>query len=636
MGNEPDNKNVTSIEGGAVPQAAGGVTEERHPRDDVAEGLDVPDVSLPKWYFFRHPLGFWFFFWGEFAERCSYYGMRAILALYMADKLGLGEANAATYNSFFIAACYFLPLVGGYVADRWFGKYWTIVGFSVPYILGHVVLGVEDFGFMVFALSLLAMGSGVIKPNISTLMGLTYDQQRPGQTKLRGDGFAMFYFSINVGAAISQFAMPYIRTHWGYQIAFLFPAALMVMAFAIFAAGKPFYAKETVGAKLPPKSPEERAAQWKVLSRILGLFVLVMFFWAVFDQASSTWIFFANSCMDLRMFGVEVDPDQIQAFNPVFILVLLPLITLGFKFLDRRGIKVRATDKMVVGFVLTAACMGVMALSAVLAGPADLRTTGVKGDLTVGPEGGDPVLAGDMKITLEDGKVTAKPADKKVQKSIVVEDARLVAQPGDKQVRIEGAKQTLVEGDGDAKEETKLPVSGPLVVGGKTKQWLFWTYDDISVTKRWFVDPANRVTVWWQVFAYLVITIAEVLISVTGLELAYAAAPKSMTGFVTACWLLTVGMANLLINAPVARVYTVMQPMAYFGMLGGTLLVVSVAFFFIAIQFNKVVKPAAVDDIPLPEYKDDALPAGGDGHTDVIEGEPDDRISGPGGVQDKP
>src|ERR1043166_9067700 len=123
--------------------------------------------------FFRsHPRGFWFFFWGEFAERCSYYGMRAILAKYMADQLGLGQDNAGTYMSFFIAACYFLPLAGGYVADRFFGKYWTIVGFSIPYILGHVILGVESFPFLIAALCLLAMGSGVIKPNISTLMGM--------------------------------------------------------------------------------------------------------------------------------------------------------------------------------------------------------------------------------------------------------------------------------------------------------------------------------------------------------------------------------------------------------------------------------------------------------------------------------
>src|SRR5438270_3023755 len=91
-----------------------------------------------------HPIAFWFIFWGEFAERCSYYGMRAILAKYMADQLSLGQANASTYVSFFIAACYFLPLAGGFIADRFFGKYWTIVGFSIPYILGHVILGVES------------------------------------------------------------------------------------------------------------------------------------------------------------------------------------------------------------------------------------------------------------------------------------------------------------------------------------------------------------------------------------------------------------------------------------------------------------------------------------------------------------
>src|SRR2546422_9198544 len=197
-------------------------------------------------YFAGHPKGFWFFFWGEFAERCSYYGMRAILAKYMADQLALGQENSGTYMSFFIAGCYFLPLVGGWVADRFFGKYWTIVGFSLPYILGHVILGVENYWCLVIALSLLAMGSGVIKPNISTLMGLTYDQQRPGQTKLRSDAFAMYYAAINIGAAISSFAMPEIRDQYGYRIAFLFPAALMIVAFLIFAFGKRFYAVETI------------------------------------------------------------------------------------------------------------------------------------------------------------------------------------------------------------------------------------------------------------------------------------------------------------------------------------------------------------------------------------------------------
>src|SRR5262249_9541616 len=224
-------------------------------------------------------------------------------------------------------------LVGGYVADRFFGKYWTIVGFSLPYILGQVLITQPSIPYLVVSLSLLAMGSGVIKPNISTLMGMTYDQFRPGQAQLRSYAFANFYFAINLGAALSQFALPPIRTYFaqrystqfGYTVAFLVPAALMFMAFIIFAAGKRFYATEVI--QTSRRSPEERAEQWRVLRRLLGLFGLVVFFWAVFDQAASTWIFFAQKCMDCTMFGRQIDPDQVQGFNPIFILILLPLIT---------------------------------------------------------------------------------------------------------------------------------------------------------------------------------------------------------------------------------------------------------------------------------------------------------------------
>src|SRR5262245_48858659 len=194
--------------------------------------------------------------------------MRAILSLYMTEQLGLSEANGATFMALFIAGCYFLPLLGGYLADNFFGKYWTIVGFSLPYILGHFVLGIENVPAMFIALVLLAMGSGAIKPNISTLMGLTYDQERPGQEQLRSSAFAWFSMAINIGAVISQFAMPIIRDNYTYSVAFMFPAALMVVAFLIFAAGKPFYAKEVIVRKR--STPEERALKLKVLGRVSG------------------------------------------------------------------------------------------------------------------------------------------------------------------------------------------------------------------------------------------------------------------------------------------------------------------------------------------------------------------------------
>jgi POT family proton-dependent oligopeptide transporter len=415
-----------------------------------------------------HPAGFWFIFWGEFAERCSYYGMRAILARYMSEQLGFGDADAGTYMSFFIAACYFLPLLGGFLADNFFGKYNIIVGFSLPYILGQLLLGIESPLFLAIALVLLAMGSGVIKPNISTLMGLTYDQQRPGQEQLRSTAFAMFYMAINIGAAISQYAIPQIRTGHSYWLAFLFPAMFMAVAFVIFAAGKKFYAKETIVRT--HKSPEEKALQWQILARIGGLFLLVTFFWAIFDQSASTWIFFARDHMDLTVFGRVIDPEQVQALNPVLIVLLLPVLTFLWVWLDRRGLKVRPTDKMVIGFTLTAVCMAVMA----------------------------------------------------------------------------------------------------------------WT--------GWQAMAGNRPNVGWQMVAYLFLTVAEILISVTGLELAFVAAPKSMKGFITGVWLSTVFVANLFINAPVTRLYTSMRPDVYFGLLAVTLVVVALAFVFVAKRFNRLVE----------------------------------------------
>src|SRR5438445_3029562 len=145
--------------------------------NEGADGLPPMTAKVPS----SHPPGFYFIFWGEFAERCSYYGMRAILPLYLTSALLFEDSDATRIYSYFKAACYFLPLLGGFLADRYFGKYWTIVGFSVPYVLGHFVLGISSHIALVIALALLAGGSGVIKPNISTLMGLTYDQLRPGQ-----------------------------------------------------------------------------------------------------------------------------------------------------------------------------------------------------------------------------------------------------------------------------------------------------------------------------------------------------------------------------------------------------------------------------------------------------------------------
>jgi len=580
----------------------------------VANDPSAPASPAPT----NHPKGFWFFFWGEFAERCSYYGMRAILAKYMIEKLGVDEADAGTFMSLFIAACYFFPLIGGYIADNFFGKYWTIVGFSLPYVVAQFIVGIEDRYIVFGALALLAMGSGVIKPNISTLMGLTYDQQRPGQDQLRTSAFSWFYMAINIGAALSQFAMPWLRTKYGYQTAFLFPAALMALALVIFALGKRFYANEMIVRKrvgepgtnppdgktltgLPVKyqmvTPEEKQAdrdlKMKTLLRIGSVFLLVMFFWAIFDQAASTWIFFADTYMDTTLFGVKTSADAIQGFNPVFIVLLVPVSVWFFKMLGKMGWNVKATHKMLVGFVLTGAAMGIMSVSGFLAGKKQeaVKVTLPEGAIII-PTWADIKLAdvkgdGDKAVTIgKDVRIAAKDFEyDKDKKKLTFAVGKLIFTDG-KELPIalgHAPKATLPAADAMA----KVGVLESLLKSGEELEAVKPEAAKVTIETIGWVKPEERVTVWWQVFAYLILTIAEILISVTGLELAFVAAPQSMKSFVTACWLAVVFLANLLINAPITRLYPLMEPGVYFAMLGAAMGVVVIVFVPVAAKFNR-------------------------------------------------
>lgn len=432
----------------------------------------------------RHPKGFFFFFWGEFAERSSYYGMRAILFQYMATSsatlggLGMGDTRAAPIYSYFKMACYFLPLLGGYVADRFFGKYWTIVGFSIPYVLGHFILGIHNETALFFALALLACGSGVIKPNISTLMGLTYDQQRPGQERLRGAAFLWFYFSVNVGAALSTYIMPDLRTNQGYAIAFQFPAWLMVVSLGIFAWGKPYYAVEKI--EVHTKTPEERREQWQTLRRLFAVFGLIVLFWIPYEYNDNIWIAFTRDYVDLNVSWRDkpIPPDQIQTLNPVFVLILIPIFNGIYKLLDPDARIFTATRKILAGFAFTTLASAIMAAA-----------------------------------------------------------ANQAAQTG------------------------------------------------------------AKVSIGWPSIAYIVLTIGEVLLYGTALELSYAAAPKSLKGFVTACFLVTNAIANF-INSFLTQLYGgsltdkpedrgPLSPFQFFTMATLIVLVATIAFVFVGRRFDR-------------------------------------------------
>jgi len=624
----------------------------------------------------NHPIGFWFIFWGELAERCSFYGMMAILPRFIADENGLylGDANSNTWVSAFKAGAYTLPLVGGFLADQFFGKYRLIVLFSIPYILGHFLMSYETVLWTMIALSLLAMGSGIIKPNISTLMGMTYDQKRPGDDALRSMAFGMFYMAINVGAFFSYLFLPVIRDDYGYSIAFMCPAVLMAVSFMIFAAGKPFYATEKIVRK--QSTPEERALKLFTLRRVAGIFLVITFFWAIFDQSHTIWIFFARDFTDLRVFGYEISVEQIGTLNPLLIVVFVPLMPILWNFVERRGYKVRATDKIIIGFVLTMLSMGIMAIAGyqsddyvdkLVKRPEKAITQIVYEDSSKVSIG--VVQGKDDDTKKKDAKKNAKPkpqvvverkdAKKPERVTItIVEEKEKEAMKRVVALRFESDVRPILNKscvkchgkEGTPAADLDLRTLDGLTKGGKNgpaivakagdKSLLFtahknlspidegdWpTADQIATMRRWVDEgatstAARKVSIWWEVLAFITLTLAEVLISITGLELAFVVAPTSMKSFVTALWLMTVAIANFFINAPVGRLYSnplpftnyTLSPGQYHLMLTGLMVVVIVVFFFVAKRFNNLAKAQA-------DAEKSALAAAGDGQLDAKTG----------------
>lgn len=310
-----------------------------------------------------HPRGFWFVFWGELAERASFYGMRTVLALYLLDVLRFEPAAAASVMTFFLAAAYLAPILGGYLADRFLGRFGTITAFALPYLAGHVVLAaVPTRAGLGIALVLLALGSGAIKPNTSTLMGMIYEAEK--KTALLGRAFGYFYAAINVGSALTSLGLPLVRNACGYATALLLPAGLMAVSFALFVAGRRHYPPE------PPRrapTPAERADARASIRRLAPLFGLVAVFWFVYDQTASTWIFFARDFADLALWrGASITPDQIQGSNPVFILILTPIFPRLWSWLEaRRGAAVLDTEKMRLGFwIVVVTMLGMAAVAA--------------------------------------------------------------------------------------------------------------------------------------------------------------------------------------------------------------------------------------------------------------------------------
>jgi len=310
------------------------------------------------------PQGIPYIIGNEAAERFSFYGMKAILVVFMTkylldsagNKALMGEEQAKGYYHMFTSAVYFTPILGALIADALWGKYRTILVLSVVYCAGHLTLALDESRLgLALGLGLIALGSGGIKPCVSAHVGDQFG--RSNQTLLE-KVFGWFYFSINLGAFASTLLTPWLLQNYGSHVAFGVPGILMALATLVFWMGRRVFVHVPAGGTAFLRETFSKTG----LASISSLFVIYAFvamFWALFDQTGSAWVLQAQR-MDRNFLGFEWLPSQIQAINPIMIMLLIPIFN-GIKALKwpglydllNRAFPLTALRKISIGFFLT-------------------------------------------------------------------------------------------------------------------------------------------------------------------------------------------------------------------------------------------------------------------------------------------
>jgi POT family proton-dependent oligopeptide transporter len=307
----------------------------------------------------------------EAAERFSFYGMKAVLAVFMVQYLHLmdgkgsgvmNEAEATASVHLFNGAVYLTPFLGALLADIFVGKYRTIIALSIVYCAGHAALaGMGLFGaspwWLMAGLGLIACGSGGIKPCVSAHVG---DQFGARNAHLLSRIFNWFYFAINIGAFVSMLLTPWLLEWHGPHWAFGVPGVLMALATLVFWLGRNRFIHVPASGRHFVREVFQGDGL-KAMLKLLPLYLFVAMFWALFDQTGSTWIFQSQD-MDRHFLGFEWLPSQIQALNSVFVLTFIPIFAYAVYPLGDRVWKLTPLRKIGLGLFIMAGSFALIAL----------------------------------------------------------------------------------------------------------------------------------------------------------------------------------------------------------------------------------------------------------------------------------
>ncbi|KAK7500896.1 hypothetical protein BaRGS_00007776 [Batillaria attramentaria] len=585
----------------------------------------------------KYPVSVFFILGSEFCERFTYYGLRTVLVLYLTGWLGINTNTAtALYHSFSFLA-YFSPVLGAIIADGYLGRYRTILYVSTVYGIGCAVLSLTAFpppelpGPMI-GLLLIALGTGGIKPCVVTFGG---DQFSADQVEERSTFFSTFYFMINLGSVLSTFLTPILRAdvhcvgNSCYPLAFGVPALLMLTALLIFFAGRKSYKHVPVTGSLFSRVSacilhaihmrfkyrryQEEKTHWldyagdkfempfiedvKRLLKVLWLFLPLPMFWALFNQQGSRWTLQAVQ-LDGRMgsFG-RLKPDQLQALNPLLIILLIPVFErLVYPLLHRFRIPNRPLQRMVAGmtFSILAFCVAGLiqikidmlkepTLPGNKAGYTFINT--VPCDLTIQstpsllPDSVAARGAGtkhleitcantgthlDSVITLDEGVssrlvITLNRLSNSLQLEMGAREAEatvvsVTANNVSNFMDFEPGRYTIsVPRNDTGGHPTWLKIGSPITLGGGGVYSVALLHSsaqgNLSETEVLVYNTVkeNTLSMGLMVPQYVIITVGEILFSVSGLGFAYTQAPESLRSVLQAAWLLTTAFGDLIV-----------------------------------------------------------------------------------------
>ncbi len=314
----------------------------------------------PQKTLFGHPVGLFILFFTEMWERFSYYGMRALLVLYISSTVGDGglgwtKASAIELYGWYTMLVYVMSIPGGIVADRILGQKKSVMYGAIILVAGHGILAIEAMWAFYTGLALIIFGVGMLKPNISTMVGGLYQK---GDLR-RDKGFTIFYIGINIGAFLSALIVGYVGETYGWHYGFGLAGIGMLFGLLVYIQGQKHL--KHVGNFLGNSTNEaDKELMKKPLTKIekdrmvvlLISFLIIIVFWGAFEQAGGLLNIYANEKIDRVIFGWEMPATWFQSFNAGFIIIFGTLVA---GFWANRKLKGKETStllKMGIGTII--------------------------------------------------------------------------------------------------------------------------------------------------------------------------------------------------------------------------------------------------------------------------------------------